>query len=177
MDETNKKIIFTILFILIFVLYVVLLILPPTVSIFFPEVSIYIYFMLVSLGVGYSSKLLLTKISDNEKIYLAVSIFVSCILASIMSFFAVVVNMLEKLNMSFEKSSTGVEGVGGITEMITVVANPHILFLLSFFAFNLFYWKNIAEKKLYVWYLIPIILYVLLMVIITSIMGSVQTIV
>ncbi|MCK4550660.1 MAG: hypothetical protein KAT91_01785 [Candidatus Aenigmarchaeota archaeon] len=177
MDETNKKIIFTILLILIFVLYVVMLLVPPTVSIFFPEVSIYIYFMLVSLGVGYSSKLLLTKISDNEKIYLAVSIFVSCILASIMGFFAVVVKMLEKLNMSFEKSSTGFDVMGGSNEMITVVANPHILFLLSFFAFNLFYWKNINEKKLYLWYLIPLIVYVVLIIIITSIMGSVQTIV
>ena len=166
MDD-NKKTMTVILLILTFGLYVAILMISSFVmplitlifGVYFSKILIYIYHILLSFGVGYISKYLLTKSFTTEKSFLFVSIIGSCIIALIMGFFAGVAKMFGELTSSFEKLGPNAGGVGGISETITIVANPHIIFLLSFFAFNLFYWKNITDKKLYAWYLLPIALY------------------
>ena len=185
MDD-NKKIMTVLLLILTYSLYVAIFIvssfiLLPLIAlvngIYFSKILISVYYILLSFGVGYLSKHFLTKSYTTEKSYLSASIIGSCIIALIMGFSAGVAKVFGELTSSFEKLGPTAGGVGGINETITVVANPHILFLLSIFAFNLIYWKNITDKKLYAWYLLPIAFYFVLIILISSILGPVQNIV
>ena len=133
------------------------------------NVPFYVLISIHTLIVGLLIAFMFSKVSENFKKYLTTGIIFSSILGLIFAINSMIGTILSKLSAQLSQFSAGSPmGAGGLVSMFnSEIFNANIAFILAFIFFNIpyiiFYLKREDENpKLFLLYLIPIIIFILL---------------
>jgi hypothetical protein len=133
------------------------------------NVPFYVLISIHTLIVGLLIAYMFSKVSENFKKYLTTGVIFSSILGLIFAINSMIGTILSKLSAQLSQLSAGSPmGASGLVSMFnSEIFNANIAFILAFIFFNIpyaiFYLKREDKNpKLFLLYLIPIIIFILL---------------